>query len=165
MAHAVEVFRANSQRIAELGVETARDLELAADYTGQLDAISMSQLVAEFALTGEVIDANEKFLTLLGYRLEQIAGQPNAKLLFDTDPADKAYQQYWLDLAAGAFKNSEYRRRSQNGGEVWIQSTFTPILGLDGVPYKMVQFATDVTSRQQTIAAVGQPWRRWRRAI
>ncbi|MGV8853570.1 MAG: methyl-accepting chemotaxis protein [Devosia sp.] len=155
MARAVEVFRSNSQRIAELGMETDRYLEQAADHTGQLNAISMSQLVAEFTLTGEVMTANEKFLNLVGYRLEQIVGQPNAKLLFDANPTDKTYQQFWLDLAAGAFKSGEYRRRTQHGREVWIQSTFTPILGLDGVPYKVVQFATDVTARKQAVSAVG----------
>jgi methyl-accepting chemotaxis protein len=155
MARAVEVFRTNSQRIAELGAETDRHLEIAADHTGQLNAIAMSQLVAEFTLTGEVITANEKFLTLLGYRLEQITGQPNARLLFDANPADKSYQQFWQDLAAGAFKSGEYRRRAQDGREVWIQSTFTPILGVDGVPYKVVQFATDVTARKQAVSAVG----------
>ncbi|MCS6757793.1 MAG: PAS domain-containing protein [Candidatus Devosia euplotis] len=94
----------------------------------------MSQLVAEFTLTGEVITANEKFLMLLGYRLEQIVGQANAMLLFDADPAAASYRQFWFDLAAGAFKNVEYRRRTQDGREVSIQSTFTPILGLDGAP-------------------------------
>ncbi|MGV8955552.1 MAG: methyl-accepting chemotaxis protein, partial [Cypionkella sp.] len=52
-------------------------------------------------------------------------------------------------------KSGEYRRRTQHGREVWIQSTFTPILGLDGVPYKVVQFATDVTARKQAVSAVG----------
>ena len=155
MARAVEVFRINSQRAAELGAETGRHLEIAADHTGQLNAISMSQLVAEFTLTGEVITANDKFLALLGYRLEQIVGQANATLLFDANPADAAYRQFWLDLAAGSFKSGEYRRRTIDGREVWIQSTFTPILGVDGVPYKVVQFATDVTARKQAVSAVG----------
>ena len=155
MARAVEVFRTNSQRIAELGVETGRHLEIAADHTGQLNAISMSQLVAEFTLTGELITANGLFLDLLGYRLEALVGQPNARLLFDVQPTEPSYRQFWLDLAGGAFKSGEYRRRTQDGKEVWIQSTFTPILGLDGVPYKVVQFATDVTARKRAVSAVG----------
>ena len=155
MARAVEVFRASSQRVAELGAETSRHLVAAADHTGQLNAISMSQIVAEFSLTGEVISANDNFLDLLGYRLADITGQPNARFLFDADPTAPSYRQFWLDLAAGQFKSGEYRRRTSNGSEVWIQSTFSPILGLDGVPYKVVQFATDVTARRQAVATVG----------
>ena len=155
MARAVEVFRASSQRVAELGAETSRHLVAAADHTGQLNAISMSQMVAEFTLTGELITANDNFLTVLGYRLADIEGQPNARFLFDADPAAPSYRQFWLDLAAGQFKSGEYRRRTSDGREVWIQSTFSPILGLDGVPYKVVQFATEVTARRQAVATVG----------
>ena len=155
MARAVEVFRANAERVAELGEETNKHLVAAADHTGQLNAISMSQMVVEFSTTGEVLDANENFLKLLGYARSDVLGQANSLFLFDADPASPAYRQFWLDLAAGQFKSGEYRRRTRDGREVWIQSTFNPILGLDGVPYKVVQFATDVTARRQAVAAVG----------
>jgi methyl-accepting chemotaxis protein len=155
MARAVEVFRANSQRVAELGEETGRHLVTAADHTGQLNAISMSQMVVEFTMTGDVITANDNFLALLGYQLADITGRPNAQFLFDADPDTPAYRQFWRDLADGQFKSGEYRRRARDGREVWIQSTFSPILGLDGVPYKVVQFATDVTARKQAVASVG----------
>ena len=155
MARAVEVFRANAQRVAELGAETDRHLVAAADHTGQLAAISMSQLVAEFSITGELLHANENFLALLGYGLDSVRGRPNAQFLFDTEPGAATYRQFWMDLAQGKFKSGEYRRRTSDGREVWIQSTFNPILGLDGQPYKVVQFAIDVTARRQAVAAVG----------
>ncbi|MET3927846.1 methyl-accepting chemotaxis protein [Devosia sp. 2618] len=155
MARAVAVFRANSLRVAELGAETDRHLAVAADHTGQLDAISRSQMVAEFTLDGKVLAANARFLDLLGYQLADVRGQDNALFLFDGDVQSERYRQFWLDLAAGEFKSGEYRRATRDGGEVWIQSTFTPILGLDGQPYKVVQFATDVTARRQAVAAVG----------
>jgi PAS domain S-box-containing protein len=156
MARAVEVFRANSARVAELGEETKHHLQQAADHTGQLHAIGMAQLVAEFTLGGELITANSNFLRRLGYRLEEVQGQPNAVFLFDADPGSAAYRQFWLDLAGGAFKSGEYRRRCKDGSEIWIQSTFSPILGLDGTPYKVVQFATDVTARKNAVAAIGE---------
>ncbi len=155
MAKAVEVFRRNGQRVAELGAETGRHLTEAADHTGQLNAISMSQMVVEFSLEGAVLAANQNFLDLVGYQREEVLGQPNALFLFGVDPASMAYRQFWLDLAAGQFKAGEYRRRTRDGREVWIQSTFSPIVGVDGVPYKIVQFATDVTARKQAVAAVG----------
>jgi methyl-accepting chemotaxis protein len=84
-----------------------------------------------------------------------VRGQSIALFLFDADPSSNGYQQFWRDLAAGAFKSGEYRRRARDGGEVWIQSTFNPIMGTDGAPYKVVQFAIDVTARKQAVAAVG----------
>src|SRR5262249_59833780 len=46
-----------------------------ADYEGQLAAISKSQAVIEFELDGTVTSANENFLSVLGYRLQEIQGQ------------------------------------------------------------------------------------------
>ncbi|WP_375599043.1 methyl-accepting chemotaxis protein [Devosia sp. Naph2] len=155
MARAVEVFRANGLEKAALDAQARQHLAEAADHTGQLQAISRSQIVVEFALDGTVQTANGNFLDLLGYRLEDIIGRPNALFLFDADPDSAQYKAFWQELAQGAFKSGEYRRRGRDGREVWIQSTFTPISDAEGVPYKVVQFATDVTARKQSVAAIG----------
>lgn len=155
IARAVEVFRANAERVAELGEETNRHLVTAADHTGQLAAISMSQMIVEFSTTGELLTANDNFLDLFGYQADEIRGLTQAQLMFDNDAESPSYREFWQNLAAGHFKIGEFRRRTRDGGEVWIQSTFAPILGLDGVPYKVVQFATDVTARRQAVEAVG----------
>ncbi|MBO9588772.1 methyl-accepting chemotaxis protein [Devosia sp.] len=155
MARTVEVFRSNAAQKAALDAQARQHLIEAADHTGQLQAISRSQIVVEFNLDGTVASANENFLNLLGYRLDEIAGKPNALFLFDATPQSESYKQFWRDLAAGEFKSGEYRRRSRDGREVWIQSTFTPICDDAGQAYKIVQFATDVTARKQSVAALG----------
>ena len=155
MARAVEVFRANAVEKAGLDAQARQHLAEAADHTGQLQAISRSQMVVEFGLDGTVLTANDNFLALLGYRLEEIVGRANALFLFDADPTSQSYRQFWQDLTEGAFKSGEYRRRTKTGQEIWIQSTFTPIFDADGVPYKVVQFATDVTARKTSVAAIG----------
>jgi PAS domain S-box-containing protein len=155
MARAVEVFRSNGTEKAALDAQARQHMAEAADHTGQLQAISRSQIVVEFDLDGTVLTANDNFLDLLGYRLDDVAGRPNALFLFDADPASSAYKDFWRELASGAFKSGEYRRRARDGREVWIQSTFTPISDTEGVPYKIVQFATDVTARKQSVATIG----------
>ncbi len=155
MARAVEIFRVNGIEKAALDEQARQHMAEAADHTGQLQAIGRSQLVVEFNLDGTVISANENFLNLLGYRLAEIIGRPNALFLLNTDPASAVYRQFWEELAAGAIKSGEYRRMTRDGGEIWIQSTFTPIFDTEGVAYKIVQFAIDVTARKQSVAAIG----------
>jgi len=155
MARAVEVFRANGAEKAVLDAQARQHMAEAADHTGQLQAISRAQLVAEFNLDGTLMHANENFLNLLGWSAEEIIGKPNALFLFDADPMSQTYLQFWQDLAKGDFKSGEYRRRARDGREVWIQSTFTPIFDADGVAYKVVQFALDVTARKQAVASIG----------
>ena len=40
-----------------------------------------------------------------------------------------------------------FERRRSDGSPVWLQATYTPILNADGVPYKVVKFASDMTDR------------------
>ncbi|MCF5941744.1 PAS domain-containing protein, partial [Xanthomonas perforans] len=37
------------------------------------------------------------------------------------------------------------RRIAKDGGEVWIQASYNPVLDEHGRPYKVVKYATDVT--------------------
>ncbi len=46
-----------------------------ADFEGKITAIRRSQAVIEFDLEGIVLDANESFLELMGYRLEEVVGR------------------------------------------------------------------------------------------
>jgi methyl-accepting chemotaxis protein len=77
--------------------------------------------------------------------------------------ASAEYKQFWRDLNDGKFQAAEYKRIGKGGKEVWIQASYNPILDLDGKPFKVVKFATDVTATklqnadyQGQIAAIGK---------
>ncbi len=116
-----------------------------ADYEGQLDAIGKSQAVIEFNLDGTIITANDNFLKTLGYTLEEIQGKNHSML---TDPAYSAsveYKQFWEKLNEGNFNTGEYKRIGKGGKEIWIQASYNPISDLNGKPFKVVKFATDIS--------------------
>ena len=46
---------------------------------GQLDAINRSQARIEFDLNGTILDANENFLSAMGYTLAEVKGRNHAK--------------------------------------------------------------------------------------
>ena len=43
----------------------------------------------------------------------------------------------------------QYRRLAKGGREVWIQASYNPILDLNGKPFKVVKYATDITADVQ----------------
>ena len=120
----------------------------AADANGKLAAIGRSQAVIEFGLGGTIQMANGIFLDLMGYRLEEVLGKHHKMFLNRTDSADPAYTEFWERLRNGEHQSGEFRRLTRNGAEVWIQATYTPILGPTGRPWKIVKFATDVTEER-----------------
>ncbi|WP_293373347.1 methyl-accepting chemotaxis protein [Nevskia sp.] len=117
----------------------------AADYEGQLKAISKAQAVIEFTLDGKVVHANDNFCNALGYRLDEIVGQHHSLFVDAATRNGPEYSQFWTKLGRGEFDGGIYKRIAKGGREIWIQATYNPIIGPDGKPLKVVKYATDIT--------------------
>ncbi len=118
-----------------------------ADFESQLNAIRKSQAVIEFEMDGTILDANDLFLDAMGYSLEEVKGRHH-RMFVDAETQNSVeYAEFWAKLNRGEYSRGEYRRISKTGHEVWIQGAYNPILGLNGQPFKVVKYATDVTQR------------------
>ncbi|MBO4227136.1 PAS domain-containing methyl-accepting chemotaxis protein [Bradyrhizobium neotropicale] len=118
-----------------------------ADFAGQIAAIDKSQAVIEFAMDGTVRTANANFLKTLGYTLHDIQGRHHSMFV---DPAERdlpAYREFWAALNRGEYQTGEFRRVGAGGREVWIQASYNPIMDLNGRPFKVVKYASDVTAQ------------------
>ena len=125
-----------------------------ANHAGQINAINKSQSVIEFELDGTVLSANENFLSIMGYGLDEIVGQHHS-IFADPDFAASAeYKEFGAALGRGEYQAAEFKRLGKNGREVWIQASYNPIFDRDGNPYKVVKFATDVTERKAAEALI-----------
>ena len=119
-----------------------------ADYRGQIAAIGKSQTVAEFGMDGRILDANENFLNVMGYTLEEIRGQHHSVLVDAAARGNAEYRALWDKLARGEFDGGQYRRVSKDGWEVWIQASYNPIADAHGKFFKVVEYATDITEQK-----------------
>ena len=45
-------------------------------------------------------------------------------------------------------QTGDYRRITKSGREVWINASYTPALDKDGLPYKVIMLATDITEKK-----------------
>ncbi len=113
---------------------------------GQLAAINRVQAVIEFALDGTILSANQNFLDVMGYNLDEIKGRHHSVFVDSTYRSSQEYRLFWDRLARGEFEAGQYKRIGKNGKEVWIQASYNPILGPDGRPFKVVKYATDITA-------------------
>jgi len=132
---------------ADLHAEQAEQAE-ARDNAAQLAAIRRSQAVIEFKLDGTILTANDNFLKLMGYRLDEIQGRHHSMFAAAGVSDSPAYRDFWARLNAGQFDAGEYKRIGKAGKEVWIQASYNPVLGDDGRPVKVVKFAADITAEK-----------------
>lgn len=95
---------------------TERDLQFA-DYAGQVAAINKSQAVIEFHPDGTIITANDNFLKLLGYRLEEVKEQHHSMFVETAYRNSTEYGQFWRALSSGEFQSGEYKRIAKRAGK------------------------------------------------
>ncbi|PWF44043.1 methyl-accepting chemotaxis protein [Massilia glaciei] len=120
-----------------------------ADFSGKMAAIDRVQAIIEFDLQGKVLAANDIFLGIFGYGSDDVIGQRHAMFCEPEYSRSHEYQAFWRDLGAGEFHSGEFRRIARDGSMRWIQASYNPIFDADGKPYKVVKFATDITSSKQ----------------
>ncbi len=128
----------------------------AVDFAGQIAAIGKSQAVIEFALTGEILSANENFLHVMGYTAAEVIGQHHSMFVDPEEAADPSYAAFWRTLNQGEYIAREFRRIGRDGQDVWIQASYNPIFDVNGRPFKVVKFATDVTAEVERRHAMRQ---------
>ncbi len=117
-----------------------------ADFEGQLNAVSKSQAVIEFKLDGTILTANDNFLRALGFTLDEIKGRHHSMFAEPAYAQSLEYRHFWDKLGRGEFDAGQYKRIGKGGKEIWIQASYNPILDMNGRPFKVVKYATDVTA-------------------
>ena len=127
---------------------TASKLQIA-EFEGKICAIERVLAVIEFELDGTIIRANENFLRIFGYRLDEIVGKHH-RIFCDPGYAESPeYARFWQKLGRGEYVADEFKRINKVGAEVWLQASYNPILDMEGRPLKVVKFASDITVEVQ----------------
>jgi methyl-accepting chemotaxis protein len=118
-----------------------------AEYEGKVSAMDKAQAVIEFDMGGHVLTANSNFLDAMGYTLDDIRGEHH-RMFCETDYASSVdYKRFWQKLNRGEFDSGRYKRVGNGGKTIWIQATYNPILDMNGTPFKIVKFASDITEQ------------------
>lgn len=112
-------------------------------------ALSKAQAVIEFQLDGTITTANDNFLKVLGYTLDEVKGKHHSMFCDPKWAESPSYREFWSKLNRGEFQIGEFMRITKNRQEVWIQASYNPVYDGNGKVSRVVKFAADVT-RQKT---------------
>ena len=126
------------------------------DDASTLDAVGRSQAVIEFDLDGTVLKANPNFCQVLGYSEDEIRGRHHRMFCTRTVSEAPDYPEFWRKLARGEFVRDEFERVGKGGRRVYIAAAYNPIFDDEGHVYKVVKFATDMTTKINSVQAIGR---------
>ena len=99
----------------------------------------------------------------MGYTQDEIKGKHHSLFVDEGVPPKAEYKEFWAKLNRGEYEAGEFKRIGKGGKEVWLQASYNPILDLNGKPFKVVKYATEITAQKLhnvdfsgQIAAIGK---------
>ncbi|RUM06098.1 methyl-accepting chemotaxis protein [Rhizobium chutanense] len=122
-------------------------LDRGANAVAALAALSNSQAMIEFDISGTILTANENFCRALGYELREIVGKHHSMFVEPGYASSAEYKAFWTKLAAGKYDQQQYKRLGKGGREVWIEASYNPVFRR-GKPVKVIKIATDITAQK-----------------
>ena len=151
--------------VVKFATDITRNKLEAADMKSKIEAVGRAQAVIESTLDGIIVDANKNFTDTVGYSLDEIRGQHHRIFMEAAERESADYREFWNNLHDGRFQAGLYKRVGKTGQTIWLEAAYNPILDADGVPYKVVKFATDVTKRQEHNMALAEAARAFESGI
>ena len=127
---------------------------LMAENRGQVEAIGNVQAVIELQLDGTILTANDNMLRILGYSLDELRNRNHSTLTVAAERSTAEYERFWAKLRRGEYDKGRYQRLNKNGRTVWLDAFYSPLLDANGKPYKVVEYASDVTAQVEQALAM-----------
>jgi len=112
---------------------------------GILEAIEHAAISSEFETDGTLINVNQNFLRTFRYNPEEIDGQNIKIFFFKDDVADM--DQILTDLSNGHNFKGRVKRRTKMGDEIYLLTTYTPVIDHEGEIIKILSLENDITEQ------------------
>jgi len=114
---------------------------------GVIEALSQSMCLIEFSPEGNILDANQSYLDMMGYTKAELVGKHHQILCKQSEVAKPAYTDAWKRLAAGETIKGMNLRLTKDKREIYVGGTYCPVFDDNRKVIKILKIASDITRR------------------
>lgn len=146
----IQPIRSSMGVLSHLSVyatDLTRTIAESCEHENLIGALQRSTAVIEFDLDGIVLTANDRFLSAMGYSLEQIKGKHHRIFCESAESSSQGYEDFWERLRRGEFVADRLKRIDSYGRVVWLEASYNPVSDSYKRLYKVVKFATVITEQ------------------
>lgn len=119
------------------------------DYKALLTALDDTALVSVTDAKGRIIYANETFVKVSKYSLDELLGQ-NHRILKSGHQPDDLFVDLWKTISAGKVWRGEIKNRDKKGDYYWVDTSIAPILGANKKPERYISVRFLITDRKRS---------------
>lgn len=138
------------QNLEEMNATQEEMQQREVERIGIFTAINNTIATIEFNMDGSIITANEMFLKMMNYNLEEIENKTDRMFADKANEPIGVYNKFWQELNEGLAQRGDFKRITSDGREVWITASYTPALDKSGHPYKVIGLAQDISEKKRT---------------
>ncbi|WP_318656888.1 methyl-accepting chemotaxis protein [Pseudomonas capsici] len=132
-------------KVVKYALDVTQKVMQDSESRGKLAAVDRAMAVCEFDLNGNVLTANNNFLNVMGYALNEIKGKHHRGFCEQGLVNSSEYGDFWRRLNQGEFFSGQFKRLGKHGKVVWLEATYNPVYDAEGKLFKIVKFASDIT--------------------
>ena len=108
------------------------------------EAVDQHAIVSIADRQGNITYVNDKFCKISGYSRDELLGF-NHRILKSDVHSDEFYKDIWSTISSGEIWHGKICNKQKNGEHYWVESTISPFLDANGIPYQYVSIRTDIT--------------------
>jgi len=122
----------------EINNDNLKQIELTGDvYRAIIDALSSNAIFSVTDEKGDIVYANDKFVEISKYPLEELIGQ-NHRILKSGHQPQEIFADLWTTISSGKIWRGEVKNRAKDGSYYWVDATIVPVFNKDG---KIINYA------------------------
>lgn len=131
------------EKVLFLAIDTTDQKKQSLDFEGQINALNLSSIKSEFSPTGDLLDANDKFLIATGYNIHDA----KTKTIYDfvSENERKSIERIWDDVTQGIPFEGFIKILTKAGEERWFRVTFSVVKDMYEEIAKVIFIANDIT--------------------
>jgi PAS domain S-box-containing protein len=114
-----------------------------AEYQSILKAVNHSVMTVNYTPEGVLLDANEVYLGIMGYTLDELKGMNVFDLVKDQEKDLKTIIER---VMIGETIHKQVKRYTKEGAEKWLSATYTPFVNADNLITGVLFFAVEINN-------------------
>ncbi|MFD1239282.1 PAS domain-containing protein, partial [Latilactobacillus sakei subsp. carnosus] len=130
-------------QFSEFGLRSMYEAENAVK--SMLDNIPM----IKFSPDGSIIDANNLFLSSVGYSRKEVQGAHHRMFVDEETAASREYAEFWKQRSLGMSYSGTFPRINANGERLWLFGMYLPVHGPHGEVTKVIKICFDITQQKE----------------
>jgi len=110
------------------------------------EALDKTTIVSKTDPQGIIIDANEMFEKISGYKKEELVGKPH-NIVRHPDMPKSVFKKMWDTIKQGKIFRGTIKNRKKDGGEYYVLANVVPIKDENGKIIEYIAIRQDLTKR------------------